>query len=90
MKKNEIGKQLKYFLEKENDIVKISRWAFKLYTENCRNFDPSTKKVLQCLFSMEDDTQFEYTQSELKLIAEMMINDENDPIKKINEMKAKD
>lgn len=87
IKKNEFGKVLKVYLDKEDDIVKISRWAFKIYSENIRDLDSSMKEILECLFSMEDDPQFEYTKRELKLLAEMLINEENDPIKKLHEMR---
>ena len=46
MNKQELGKQLKSFLAMESDIVKISRWAFKIYTNNCQNLDPSIKEVI--------------------------------------------
>ena len=87
MKNQELGRELKSFLATEKDIVKISRWAFRLYSNNRQNLDPSISETLECLFSMEDDPQFEYTDQELRLLAEMLINDEKDPIKQINEMK---
>ena len=89
MNKQELGKQLKSLLATERDIVKISRWAFRIYSNNLRNLDSSMMEVLECLFSMEDDPQFEYTEQELKLLAEKLINNEEDPIKQINEMKSK-
>ena len=39
---------------------------------------------------MEDDPQFEYTEPELNLLAEKMINNEDDPIKQINDMIARE
>ena len=38
---------------------------------------------------MEDSPQFEYSETELKLLAEKLINNEENPIKQINEMKSK-
>jgi hypothetical protein len=90
MNKQELGKQLKSFLAMESDIVKISRWAFKIYSNNRQNLDPSLREILECLFSMEDDPQFEYTEQELRLLAEKLINNEKDPIKQINDMKSKE
>jgi hypothetical protein len=89
MNKQELGNQLKSFLAKESSIVKISRWAFGIYSNNRRDLDSSTREILECLFSMEDDPQFEYTEQELKLLAEKLINNEEDPIKQINDMKSK-
>ncbi len=88
MNKKELGEQLKALLEKESDIVKISRWALRLYSNNIRSLDLSSRGVLQCLFSMEDDPQFEYTQLELQLLAEKLINNEEDPIEQINALKS--
>ncbi len=60
-----------------------------MYSDNPKNLDASMQEILGCLFSMEDDPQFEYTEQELRLLAEMLMNEENDPIKKINDMKPK-
>jgi hypothetical protein len=87
MNKQELGKQLKSLLAMESDIVKISHWAFRIYSNNRQNLDSSMREILECLFSMEDDPQFEYTEKELKLLAEMLINEEEDPIKQIKDMK---
>lgn len=89
MNKQKIGRELQVQLEKRHDIVGISRWAFQIYSENCRDLDPSCREILECLFSMEDDPQFEFTEKELRLLTEMLMNDEEDPIKKINDLKQK-
>lgn len=89
MNKQELGNQLKSLLIKEKDIKKISQWAFSLYSR-LRLLDPSMQEILECLFSMEDDPQFEYTEQELKLLAEMLINNVEDPIQKINDIKSKE
>lgn len=73
MTKNELGKALKELLRKENDIVKISRWALKLYSENYVSLDSTMIDILECLFSMEDDTQFKLTTDELKELAKKLI-----------------
>ena len=88
MNKKELGEQLKVLLKKEIDIVILSRWAFSIYSNNCRNLDPSMEEILEYLFSMEDDPQFELTEQELSLLAEMLINNEADPIKKIYAMRG--
>ncbi len=85
----QLGETLKTRLTKGYDIVQISRWAYEIYFNNCRFLDPSTEETLEYLFRMEDDPQFEYTEEELRLLADMLINDETDPIKKINAMKSK-
>lgn len=76
MNKQTLGKELDSQLKKGYDIVKISRWAYKLYSENIRFLDASTEEILECLFSMEDDPQFEYTEKELQLLAEKLLKGE--------------
>ncbi|CUI18076.1 hypothetical protein PNK_p0022 (plasmid) [Candidatus Protochlamydia naegleriophila] len=80
-----LGEALKAELKKGYDIVKLSRWAFSVYSNNIRALTPCTNNILQYLFSMEDDPQFEYTEDELYEISEMLINGEKDPIKKIHD-----
>ena len=84
-----LGEELKIQLEDGYDIVKISRWAYKIFF-NSRFLDSSTEEILEYLFRMEDDPQFEYTEQELKLLAELLINEVEDPIKQINDMKSKE
>jgi hypothetical protein len=84
-----LGEELKTQLEKGYDIVKISRWAYTFYSHNCRFLNSSTEEILEYLFRMEDDPQFEYTEQELWLLAELLINEVKDPIKQINDMKSK-
>lgn len=89
MNKPQFGNLLKSFLAKENDIVKISRWTFRIYNENLRDLDPSMVDILECLFIMEDDPQFEYTESELHFIADTLIREGKDPFKRLEEIKAR-
>jgi hypothetical protein len=87
MNKQQFGKDLQLQLENGYDIVRISRWVFRIYSSNCRDMNSEMKEILQCLFSMEDDSQFEYTEAELRLLAQKLINNEENPLKQIDEMK---
>lgn len=68
-----IGKGLKSELAKGYDIVRISRWAFRVFSEDPRSLDPSLSEILESLFSMEDDPQFELTSDELSNLADKLI-----------------
>lgn len=85
MNQEDFGKLLKSYIANEKNTTKIARWVFKIYSENLRDLDPNMTEILECLFSMEDDPQFEYTEDELKILADMLIRGETEPIKKINE-----
>ena len=68
--RKKLGEELKLQLKKGYDIVRISRWAYTIFSNNRRFLDPSIEEILQYLFLMEDDPQFEYTEEELTLLAE--------------------
>lgn len=90
MNKQNIGNGLKTELMKGYDIVRISRWAFQIFS-NEKSLDPELKDTLEKLFSMEDDPQFELSQEELtklsnKLIAEGEREDLDQPNPEIKEI----
>lgn len=83
----EFGRKLYQEIAKGYDIVKISRWSYGVFFNHMKDLSPTQRNVLEELFRMEDDPQFEYTEQELKLLAEMLISGEENPIKRINDMK---
>jgi hypothetical protein len=80
--KNQIGLLLKKELEKGYDIVRISRWASSLYFNNIREFPDDLQILLEYLFRMEDDPQFEFSEDELQFLADKLIKGEDYPLKK--------
>ena len=73
MNKQLVGKELKSELAQGYDIVRISRWAFRVYSEDPRSLDFSLREILESLFAMEDDPQFELTAEELSNLADKLI-----------------
>lgn len=73
MNKQMIGKELRLELAKEYDIIRISRWAFRIYSEDPRALDSSLREILESLFAMEDDPQFELTAEELSNLADKLV-----------------
>ena len=73
MNKQMIGKGLKSELARGYDIVRISRWAFRVYSEDPRSLDSSLREILESLFTMEDDPQFELTEEELSNLADKLV-----------------
>lgn len=85
MNKRDLGISLRNEIKKGYDIVRISRWAFHLFNENISSLDPYLTEVLQSLFSMEDDPQFEFSEQELlKLADDLIMQWEQDELKKID------
>jgi hypothetical protein len=87
--KKEIGEELKRELDKGYDVIRISNWAHNLFFYSREDFTVDVSQILQYIFIMDAGPEFEYTEKELRLLAELLINEVEDPIKQINEMKAK-
>jgi hypothetical protein len=80
-----IGQELKAQLEIGYNIKRISRWAYRIFHYNMEDLSNEQEDMLIGLFSMEDDPQFEFTEEELKLLAEKLINNEEHAFKTVNE-----
>lgn len=85
---HDFGRELKIILSKSSDIIKIARWAEHVYTIYCREFSQELDDVVMALSTMEHGPEFEYTENELRLLAELLINDATDPLKKIRDLKS--
>lgn len=89
--KKEIGECLKKELDNGYDITRISNWAYDLlYIKVTNQPLPEISSILRDISMMNAGPEFEYTEKELRLLIEMLINEEKDPIKKINDMKPKE
>jgi hypothetical protein len=79
--KKEIGEDLKKELDKGYNIQRISNWAYNLLYIKIRD-RPSAEigDILRAISAMEAGPEFEYTEQELKLLAELLIKEEIDPI----------
>lgn len=85
-----LGLELKAQLDLGFNIIRLSRWAYSLFYDHRRELSLDIKEILIDLSRMEDDPQFEYTEQELRLLTEKLINDEKNPVKQINDMKLKE
>lgn len=88
--KKEVGEELKRELDKGYNVIRISNWAHNLFFYSREAFTPDVSQILQYIFLMEAGPEFEYTEQELRLLAELLINEVEDPIKQINDMKSKE
>ena len=79
-----LGIELNHELAKGYDIVRISKWALGIFHNNIRELNKVQRNVIEELLRMVDDSQFEYTNCELRFISKCLICSENDPI---NELK---
>jgi len=88
--KKEIGELLRKELNKGYNIERISNWAYDLYTFSPDEVSAEIDDILRHIFIMDAGPEFEYTEQELRLLAELLINEVEDPIKQINDMKFKE
>jgi hypothetical protein len=72
--KERFGKELKEQLEGNFDVVKIARWAENIYSNHCREISTELSDIIMTLSIMEHGPEFEYTRSELELLAQSLIN----------------
>jgi hypothetical protein len=85
--KIKIGKELKKELDRGYNIERISTWACDLLIEIHEDTTGELDNILDRISLMGAGPEFEYTEQELRLLGEMLINNEKDPIKQINDIK---
>lgn len=81
--RKELGRALKIQLEKPFDVVQLSRWAERIFSTYSRELSPDLDELTMILSSMEHGPEFEYTKEELSLIADNLMNEEENPFKGI-------
>ncbi len=86
----DVGLQLKNELDKGNDVLRISNWAHDLFLFSRKEFSKDVNDILQYIFLMEAGPEFENTENELRFVAKMLINEEENLLQKINDMKSKE
>lgn len=82
--KKEIGKELRKEIDKGYNVQRISTWACDLLVTIRDNPTDELDNILDRISLMDAGPEFEYTEEELRLLAEMLINEEKDPIKQMN------
>lgn len=87
MQKKEIGEELKNQLDKRYNIERIANWADDLFINLRGKSSPELNAILDRISLMTASPEFEYTEQELRLLAELLINEEKDPIKQIDDIK---
>lgn len=55
------------------DVVRLARWAMRLYSDRCRDFEEGVKDAVMEVVVMEEGTEYEMTEQELRRFAERLI-----------------
>ena len=83
-----LGKELKEELAKGYDVIRVSRWAFRIFVNNEKLLDDYLSTLLKRLLSMEDDPKFELTEEQVSALADRLIEiGENDFLNPDSNMK---
>lgn len=85
--KKEIGEGLKLELKKGYNISRISNWADDLYLNLRDDHTLELDNILSHIDIMDAGPEFEYTEKELKILAELLINEDPNPIKKLDDLR---
>lgn len=88
--KKAVGEELKKELDRGYNVIRISNWAHNLFFYSPGDFSPDLGQVLQFIFLMDAGPEFAYSEKELRLIAEILINEEDNLITKVNSIKNKE
>jgi hypothetical protein len=85
--KIELGEELKKELSKGYDVERISNWASNLYFSSRGSFPKEINDVLQFIFLMDAGPEFVHSENELLFLAEKLVNNEENPIRQVEDMK---
>lgn len=88
--KHQIGEELKHELNKGYDIERIANWAADLYFSGRGNFSDELHEILQFIYIMDAGPEFVHSEQELRFLVEKLINNEENPIKQIDDLKLND
>lgn len=87
LSKKEIGEELEEQLNKGYSIERISNWAHYLFI-NLRE-EPSLEidDILRSIFIMDAGPEFEYTEKELRILAKLLIDESEEPIRQLDSLR---
>ncbi len=77
--KKEFGQSLKKQLLSDYDVVRLSRWAHSLFLEHSSHLEPGLQEILMQLAAMEEGAEFEFSEAELRKLADDLISDGKEP-----------
>jgi hypothetical protein len=63
-------------LQKDFDIVCLSRWAMRIYLMHCREMEPQLQSEVMTVVAMEEGPEFELTKDELVQLAHRLMTGE--------------
>ncbi len=86
--KKEISQKLKEELDKGYNLTRISNWAFDVYI-TIRNDPTEVNSILERLSLMDAGTEFEYNEADLRLLVDLLNDEIENPLDRIDDLKFK-
>jgi len=84
--RRQIGKELKRILKEPYDPIIVANWAEDLYLHSPVDTSPELNHVLYALEMMQADESFEYTEEQLNILADKLMNNEENALKQVHKM----
>ena len=88
--KKQIGNLLADELLKGYDIKRLAKWAQEMYYKVKDKASPEIVNLLEMILLIDAGEDLSYSERELWALAKMLINEEEDPLKKLNDLKARE
>jgi len=86
--KKEIGQELKEKLKNGYDAQVIADWAYKLVLGNRRQLSDEIENILDGIAIMDAGPEFVVSEKEMQILAELLIAEVDEPMKKLDDIKA--
>jgi len=72
--KKQFGIELLKEIERNYDVVRLSRWAHSKFFENCRDLEEGLREIMMQIIAMEEGPEFEIPRDELRSLAISLTN----------------
>jgi hypothetical protein len=71
--RKDFGKDLIRQLRTGYDVARLSRWAYSVYLERCREMDAGLDELVMSIVAMEEGPEFEFSEQELRRMANELV-----------------
>ncbi len=83
LSKRELGRKLRESLLNSSSIEQIAKWADRMYNDHFYRTTEEIDAIIDSLAMMDLGAEFSYTEAELWKLVELLENDADDPLNKI-------
>jgi len=84
--RQQLGRELKQILKKSCDPIMVAKWAERLHLNSPEDLSPELDDLLYAISMMSADENFEYTEEQLNLLADKLMNNEENALQQVNKI----